>query len=77
MQLQQDAYDLLLQEAARRGVAPEVLADELVRADLGPAGRTDLEATLAALAEFRSALPPTDAVALVREGRSELEVRGA
>lgn len=77
LQLQQDAYDLLVQEAARRGVAPEALADELLRADLGPGSRADIEETLAALAEFRSGLPAIDAVALVREGRAELEARGA
>ena len=77
VQLQPDAYDLLVQEAARRGVAPETLADELVRADLGPGRRADLDASLDALGEFRSDLPAIDAVALIREGRAELETRGA
>jgi hypothetical protein len=77
VQLQQDAYDLLVREAERRGVAPEALADELVRADLGGPGRADTAAALDALAEFRAELPPTDAVTLVREARAELEARGA
>jgi len=77
VQLQQDAYDLLVKEAARRGVEPEALADELLRADLAAAERRDQEAALDALAEFRAGLPPADAVALVREGRAELEARHA
>jgi hypothetical protein len=48
VQLQQDAYDLLVKEAA-----------------------------LDALAEFRAGLPPADAVAVLREGRAELEARHA
>ena len=40
-------------------------------------GNGDLNAALDALAEFRAELPPIDAVALVREGRDELEARGA
>lgn len=32
-----DAYDGLVHEAERRGVAPDALADELVKADLAPA----------------------------------------
>ena len=76
VQLQQDAYDLLVKEAARRGVEPEALADELLRADLASAGRGDLEAALDRLAELRAGLAPADAVALVRDGRAELEERG-
>jgi hypothetical protein len=75
--LQPDSYDLLVKEAARRGVEPEALADELLRADLSAAGREDQEAALNALADFRAGLPPADAVALVRESRAELEARSA
>jgi hypothetical protein len=77
VQLRQDSYDLLVKEAARRGVAPEVLADELLRADLTSASRDEQEAALDALADFRAGLLPTDAVALVRESRAELEARSA
>jgi hypothetical protein len=77
VQLQQDAYDLLVKEAARRGVEPEALADELLRADLVAAERRDHAAALDALAEFRAGLPPADAVVLVREGRAELDARSA
>jgi hypothetical protein len=72
-----DAYDRLVHEAERRGVAPDALADELVKADLAPV-EFDLEQTLADLAEVRGRLRGggMDAVALVREGRDELERRG-
>jgi hypothetical protein len=76
IELQPDAYDLVVREAERRGVEPDALVDELVRNDLGH-GNGDLNAALDALAEFRAGLPPIDAVALVREGRDELEARGA
>ena len=75
--LQSDSYDPLVKEAARRGVGPEALADELLRADLSAAGREDQEAALNALADLRAGLPPADAVALVRESRAELEARSA
>jgi len=76
IELQPDAYDLVVGEAERRGLEPGALVDELVRTDLGR-GNGDLVAALDALAEFRAGLPPIDAVALVREGRDELEARGA
>jgi len=68
--------DRLVHEAERRGVAPDALADELVKADLAPA-EFDLEQTLADLAGVRSRLCTggLDAVAVVREGRAELERR--
>ncbi len=71
----QASYDLLLQEASRRGVEPDALADELVRADLG-AGAGDLESALAGLVELRARLPDIDGVMLAREARTELERRG-
>jgi hypothetical protein len=76
IELQPDAYDLVLREAERRGVEPDALVDELVRSDLGQENG-DLVAALDALAEFRAGQPPIDAVALVREGRDDLEARGA
>ena len=75
--LQPDAYELLVGEAARRGVEPDQLADELVRSGLTDIPQTELGAALDALAEFRTGLPPIDAVALVRAGRDELEAHGA
>lgn len=38
IELQPDAYDLVVREADRRGVEPDALVDELVRSNLGPAG---------------------------------------
>jgi hypothetical protein len=56
---------------------PSGAAGELVRTDLGQREKNDLKTALDALAESRAGLPPVDAVALVREGRDELEARGA
>ena len=71
-----DAYDRLEREAGRRGVQPDTLADELLAAELAPAS-SDLESILADLADVRSRVRgPVDAVAVVREGRRELEQRG-
>lgn len=63
-----DAYERLEREAGRRGVAP----DELAPADF------DWDAALTEFAEIRGRMRggPVDAVALVREGREELERRG-
>jgi hypothetical protein len=77
VQLQQDTYDLLARAAARRGIEPEALADQLLRADLATAGPDDVEAALDALVRFRAGLAPADAVVLVRDGRDELEARGS
>jgi hypothetical protein len=72
----QSSYELLQQEASRRGVEPDALADELLRSDLG-ASTGDMQRTLAGLAELRTRLPDIDGIALAREARSELEHRGA
>jgi hypothetical protein len=70
-----DAYDRLEQEAGRRGVPPDALAEELLAAELAPA-KPDLDGVLAGLAEIRGRVRgPVDAVAVVREGREELEHR--
>jgi hypothetical protein len=76
VRLGDESYELLLSEARRRGVEPDVLADELLRADLAPA-EGDLEQALAGLAELRERLPEIDAVALLRESRADLERRSA
>lgn len=71
-----DAYDRLRREAGRRGVGPDELADELLDAELAPSP-SDLNEILADLAQIRSRVHrPVDAVALVREGREELDQRG-
>lgn len=76
-----DAYDRLEREAGRRGVLPDALADELLAAELLAAELTpvqaDLDGILADLAKIRGRIRgPVDAVAVVREGREELERRG-
>jgi hypothetical protein len=71
VELQPDAYDLVVREAERRGVGPGAVVDDLVRTDLGQQGRATLEAALDELAEFRAGLTPIDAVALVRDVRDE------
>ena len=76
VRLHRDAYDVLVSEAGRRGVEPDALADELVRAVLAPGARGDLDAALDALAEFRADLPRIDVVALVRAGRDRPVARG-
>jgi hypothetical protein len=71
-----DAYDRLAHEAGRRGVPPDALADQLLAAELSPL-KPDLEAILADLAEIRGRVRGSvDAVAVVREGREELDRRG-
>jgi hypothetical protein len=76
VRLAQASYDLLLQEATRRGIAPDALADELLRTDLGPTAG-DLDGALSNLAELRAQLPDIDGVTLARDARAELEHRGA
>jgi hypothetical protein len=72
-----DAYDRLEREAGRRGVQPDELADELLTVEFASAD-FDWDAGLAELAQIRGRMRggPDDAVALVREGREELEQRG-
>ena len=71
-----DAYDRLEREAGHRGVQPDALADELLAAELAPVN-SDLDGILADLAKIRGRMRggPDDAVAIVREGREELERR--
>jgi len=76
IQLPEDSYELLVREARRRGVEPDALANELLRADLA-AAESDLESALAAIAELRERLPAIDGLAVARAARVELERRVA
>jgi hypothetical protein len=73
--LPESSYALLSAEARRRGVDPDALAHELVRADLAAHGEQDLETTLKSLAEFRTRLPEIDGIVLARDARTQLEQR--
>lgn len=70
-------YDRLKEEARRRGTEPDVLAEELLRADLGGEADGNLDSALAGLAELRARLPEIDGLALAHEARRELENRDA
>lgn len=72
-----DAYDRLEREAGRRGVQPDQLANELLATEFASAD-FDWDAALGELAELRGRMRggADDALALVREGREELEQRG-
>jgi hypothetical protein len=72
-----DAFELLAREAERRGVAPETLADELLRAELAPQANDALEQALAGLAAVRAGQPEVDAVAVARDARSDLDARSS
>jgi hypothetical protein len=74
--LPESSYALLSAEAQRRGLDPDALADELVRADLAAGSEQDLEAALKNLAEFRARLPEIDGIVLARDARAQLEQRG-
>jgi hypothetical protein len=74
--LPESSYALLSAEARRRGLDPDALADELVRADLAAGSEQDLEAALTGLAEFRARLPEIDGIVLARDARAQLEQRG-
>ena len=70
-----DSYARLEREAGRRGVPPDALADELLAAELAPT-KFDWDAALSDLAKIRGRVRgDVDAVAVVREGRDELERR--
>lgn len=74
IRLGDDAYELLVHEAHRRGVEPDALADELLRADLARPD-SDVERALAALADMRERLPQVNGLALATESRADLERR--
>jgi predicted transcriptional regulator len=75
VRLHPETYEALEHEAERRHVAPDELAEELVRGQLPPARRAIRE-TLDKLAAIRERMPEVDAVQLVRDGRRDLEERG-
>jgi hypothetical protein len=68
---------LVQREAQRRGVAPEQVVDEMMRADLAQPKPVDLDLLLRQAAELRAKLPPMDGVALARDSRADLEERGS
>lgn len=75
IKLGDDAYELLRLEAARRGVEPDELAENLLREDL-MRGRWDgFDDALAELAELRGRLPAIDGVSLAGDVRAELDAR--
>lgn len=74
--LPESSYALLSAEAQLRGLDPDALADELVRADLAAGSEQDLEAAPKNLAEFRATLPEIDGIVLARDARAQLEQRG-
>ncbi len=73
--LRNETYAALEREAQLRQVEPDELADDLVRAQL-PSESGQMQAALTALAAVSAKMPEVDAVALVREGREELDRRG-
>jgi hypothetical protein len=75
IRLHQETYDALEIEAQRRDVAPDELADELVRRQL-PARSNQMQDALDALAAVSAKMPEVDAVRLVSNGRQELDRRG-
>lgn len=74
--LPESSYELLSAEVQRRGLAPDALADELLRTDLATSDGEDLDATLQSLAELTARLPEIDGVLLARDTRAQLEQRG-
>lgn len=74
--LGEDSYALLAREAQRRGIDVDVLAGELLRADLAPE-QDDLESALSGLAGLRDRLGEIDGLALARDARGELDRRVA
>jgi hypothetical protein len=77
IQLPESSYALLSAEAQRRGLDPDVLADELLRTDLALGNGQDLDATLRSLAELRETLPEIDGIVVARDARAQLEQRGS
>lgn len=75
--LSSETYEALENEAERRHVAPDELADEIVRTELQPAEREPgyLNDWLEKMEALSATMPAVDAVELVRQGREELEQR--
>lgn len=79
IRLQPTTYDALEAEAARRHVAPDDLADEMMRERLTAGAHREeggMRATLERLRQISARMPEIDAARLVREGRDELDRRG-
>jgi len=74
VQLRPGTYGALEVEATRRHLAPDELADELVRERLGNvrAEVVSMRDALQTLEAISARMPEVDAVRLVREGREEL-----
>jgi hypothetical protein len=75
IRLASDAYELLRLEAARRGVEPDELAEDLLREDLMRGQWDGFDDALAELAELRGRLPAIDGESLAGDARAELEAR--
>jgi hypothetical protein len=77
VQLRPTTYGALEVEATRRHLAPDELADELVRERLaGVGGRlATMRGSLETLERISARMPEVDVVRLVREGREELARR--
>ncbi len=75
IKLADDAYELLRLEAARRGVEPDELAEDLLREDLMQARWDGFDDALAEIANLRGRLPEIDGLSLAREARAELDAR--
>lgn len=70
IRLTRTSYELLEQEARRRGIDPEELVEQLLRADLGEAATENLKAAFADLGELKSGSPVTAADAEAPEAMS-------
>lgn len=75
IKLANDAYQLLRLEAARRGVEPDELAEDLLREDLTQARWDGFDHAIAELAGLRGRLPEMDDLSLAREARAEFDAR--
>lgn len=75
--LKPETFQALEAEAERRRVAPDELADELVREQLPRPKREPgyLDNALDRLDELSKTMPEIDPVEVIRQGRDELEER--
>jgi hypothetical protein len=78
VQLKPETFEALEAEAERRHLAPDELADELMREQLQHAAtrRTQMREALDALQEFSKTMPRVDAVQLIRDVRDAEADRG-
>lgn len=75
IELGADAFDRVAREAQRRGVSPNEVVDEIIRADLPNDMGMDLDSTLRRAAGLRSMLQPIDGVEVSRQARDDLQSR--